>query len=62
MKTKKERLGRLYDELINKLSSKVEKNKLEVSQLKRELAKVESSFNSDIENIENTLSSYYNRL
>ena len=62
VKTKKERLQRLYGELIKSLSSKIEKNKLEASQLKREVVKVENSFNSDIQNIESTLSSYYNRL
>lgn len=62
VKTKKERLERLYDELIKSLSSKIEKNKLEASQLQREVVKVEDSFNSDIQNIESTLSSYYDRL
>jgi len=62
VKTKKERLERLYDELIKNLNSKVEKNKLEISQLKRELIKVENNLNSDIKNIEDTLSSYYNKL
>ena len=62
VKTKKERLERLYDELIKNLSSKIEKNKLEASQLQREIIKEENNFNSDIQNIESTLSNYYNRL
>jgi len=62
VKTKKERLQRIYKSLINKLSSKVQTNKLEISQSKRELQEMENSFNSDIRNIETTLSNYYARL
>jgi len=62
VKTKKERLDRLYDDLIKKLSSKVQTNKLEIAQIKKELNKLESSLSDDIENIEITLSNYYARL
>ena len=60
--TKKERLERIYDNLINNLNSKVQTNELEVSQLTRELEKIESSFKTDIENIQSTLSNHYARL
>jgi len=62
IKTKKERLKRLYDELIKKLSSKVQTNKLEVTQTKRELEKIENGLHSDIKTIEKTLSQYYERM
>ena len=62
LKTKKERLERLYDNLIKKLSSKVQTNKLEVTQTKRELEKIENGLHSDIKNIEQTLSNYYGRM
>ena len=62
VKTKKERLDRIYDSLINKLSSKVQTNKLEISQSQRELQRLENSFNSDIENIKTTLANQYARL
>ena len=62
VKTKKERLERLYDNLIKKLSSKVQTNKLEVAQTKRELDKIQNGLNSDIKNIEQTLSNYYGRM
>ena len=62
VKTKKDRLKRVYDELIKRLSSQIEKNKLEISQLQREIVKQEDSLNSDIKTIENTLSSFYNKL
>ncbi len=62
VKTKKERLKRVYNDFIKRLSSKIEKNKLEISQLQREVVKMEYSLNSDIKTIENTLSSFYNRL
>ncbi|MEA1955894.1 MAG: GTPase [Campylobacterota bacterium] len=62
VKTKKERLERIYDNLINNLSSKIQINKLEVSQLTRELDKIENSFNADVRNIQSTLSNHYARL
>jgi predicted GTPase len=62
VKTKKERLDKIYDSLIHKLSSKVQTNKLEISQSKRELKRLEDSFNSDIETIETTLANQYARL
>jgi len=62
LKTKKERLERLYDNLIKKLSSKVQTNKLEIAVSKRELDKIGNGLNSDIKNIEQTLSNHYARL
>jgi len=62
VKTKKERLERIYDRLTNELSDKVKTNKLEISQSKRELQRLEDSFNSDIRNIETTLANQYARL
>ncbi len=62
VKTKKERLERLYDELIKNLSSKIEKNKLDISQMKREVSKIEQNFATDIQNIENTLLNKYKQL
>lgn len=62
VKTKKERLDRIYDSLINKLSSKVQTNKLEISQSQRELQRLEDGLNNDIRNIETTLVNQYARL
>jgi len=62
LKTKKERLSKLYDSFIAKLSSKVQTNKLAITQSQRELRIFESNLNSDISNIEMTLTNYYNRL
>ena len=60
--TKKERLERIYDNLINNLNSKVQTNKLEISQSQRELQRLEDGFNSDISNIKTTLANHYARL
>ena len=62
VKTKKERLERIYDRLINELSSKVQTNKLEISQSKRELQRLEDGLDSDIRNIETILANQYARL
>jgi len=62
IKTKKERLEKIYDRLINELSSKVQTNKLEISQSQRELQRLEDDFNDDIRNIETTLANQYARL
>lgn len=62
VKTKKERLDKLYNNLIKKLSTKVQTNKLEITQTKRELSKIEDGLYSDMKNIEQTLFNYYARL
>jgi len=62
VQTKRDRLNRLYDNLMNKLNSKVQTNKLEISQSKRELRKLEDGFNSDIRNIESTILNMHKQL
>jgi GTPase Era involved in 16S rRNA processing len=62
VKTKKERLDGLYDGLIKKLSAKVQRNTLEIFQVSKEKKKIDSAFNKDIVNIENTLSNMYGEL
>jgi GTPase Era involved in 16S rRNA processing len=62
LKTKKERLQGVYDELIKKLSSKIQTNKLQISQINREIEKFESDFKNDISLIQDTLLNYYSRM
>jgi len=62
IKTKKERLVNKYQALINNLVSKKEKNKLEITQLKKELMKKEKELQKDIERLKTTLENYYRRL
>ncbi|MEA1954701.1 MAG: GTPase [Campylobacterota bacterium] len=62
VKTKKERLERTYENLINSLNSKIQVNILNISQSKEELQKIEENFNNDLSNIETTLGSYYDNL
>ncbi|RYA24550.1 hypothetical protein CRU96_02645 [Malaciobacter halophilus] len=61
-KTRKKRVEKKYDDLIKQLSSKVQMNKLEISKQKKAQEKYLHSLNSDIKNIENTLSNMYSKL
>ncbi len=61
-KTKKERIEKYYDGLIQKLSSRLEKEKLELNQLENEQSKREKSFQNDLKMIEKTLINKYKQL
>ncbi len=55
VKTKKERLVKVYSNLIDKLNNKIQQNMLNMTELNRELKRVDDNFNEDIRKIENTL-------
>lgn len=61
-KTKKDRLSRHYDSVIQKLNGQLQKDKLELSQLQGEQAKIDASFKEDIAKIESTLVQKYKAL
>jgi predicted GTPase len=58
-KTKKDRLARYYDNLIKKLSSKLENDKLEIGKLQNEQKRIDIALKKDINKIETTLKSKY---
>lgn len=60
--TRQKRLEKKYDELIKQLSSKVQKNKLEISKQKQAQEEYFYALNNDIKNIEDTLSNMYSKL
>ena len=62
VKNRKERLINKYEYLIKSLSSKEERNKLEITKLKRKLLERKRELKEDIEKIRNTLVNYYQRL
>lgn len=62
VETKKERLSSLYDDLIEKLNAKVQRNTLEIFQVTKEKKKLDSAFDKEINNIKNTLSNMYREL
>ncbi|MCX6075660.1 MAG: 50S ribosome-binding GTPase [Campylobacterales bacterium] len=62
MQTKKNRLEKGYNDLVKKLYSKVQENKLEVSKLKNERKKFQDSLNQDIQKVETTLKNMHAKL
>jgi len=61
-RTKKDRLARYYDGLIQKLNGELQENKLELSKLENEQKRVDSAFKKDIAKIESTLKQKYKAL
>lgn len=60
--TKLRRLDKVYTDLRNKLNGQVQKNKLTISQLRREKEKRDENFSKDIQEIETRLKNLYSRL
>lgn len=60
--TKLRRLDKVYTDLRNKLNGQVQKNKLTMSQLRREKEKRDENFSKDIQEIETRLKNLYSRL
>jgi len=62
LKTKKKRFTNKINELTAKLNKKIKNNKAAITKLKKEQKKVNEEFQKDIEKIEDTLKSMYQRL
>lgn len=60
--TRQARLNNQYNNLIRKLTSKVQGNKLEISKQKQAEKEYRNSLNNDIQKIEDTLQNMYSRL